>query len=62
MKEKPYEEQLRSPHFFSLEKRRLRIEFIAFSNFLMRGRRGTDIDLFPLVISDRTQGNGMKLC
>ncbi|RMC19067.1 hypothetical protein DUI87_03671 [Hirundo rustica rustica] len=60
-KEKPCEKQLRSPHLFSLEKRRLSMEFIAFSDFLMRGRRGTDTDLILLLTSDRTQGNGMKL-
>ncbi|KAK4826949.1 hypothetical protein QYF61_012798 [Mycteria americana] len=54
LKGKTYEEQL------SLEKRRLRGDLIAVYTFLKGGSRGGGADL-PLVTSDRTQGNAMKL-
>ncbi|KAJ7417013.1 Opioid-binding protein/cell adhesion molecule like protein [Willisornis vidua] len=41
--------------------RRLRGELSAVLNILMRSGRGVGINLFSLVTSDRTQGNGMKL-
>ncbi|KAJ7422086.1 hypothetical protein WISP_39754 [Willisornis vidua] len=62
LEEKPHEEQLRALVLFSLEKRRLMGDLIVVYNFLMRGRGGTDTDLFSLVTSNRTQENGLKLC
>ncbi|KAJ7410260.1 cd99 antigen-like [Willisornis vidua] len=59
---KPYEEQLRSLDLFSLEKRRLRIDFIMVFNNLTKRSGGADTDRFSVVTSERTQGNGMRLC